>query len=167
MKASRLEFFLYVGHMDCSECLISNNEERSSFRSALLFQKITDMSRRHIGQLAKDLVALLLVEGQGLKTGGFQMIVGDALASGVLLHGAKQAGAPAIAAEAFIDPEPLDMEPAPFYLPEDTAQHHTICILDKAGDPLAQQLARYGLIETVEAVAQGLKVIGLRRLGVG
>ncbi len=67
------------------------------------------------------------------------MIVGDALASGVLLHGAKQAGAPAIAAEAFIDPEPIDMKPAPFYLSQDAAQHHTLFILDKAGDPLALQ----------------------------
>lgn len=60
----------------------------------LLFQKVTDMPRRHIGQLAKDLVTLLLVEGEGLKTGGFQMVVGDALALGVLLHGAEQAAAP-------------------------------------------------------------------------
>ncbi len=46
------------------------------------------MFRWHIRQLAKDLVALLLVEGEGLKTGGFQMVVGDAFALGVLLHGA-------------------------------------------------------------------------------
>lgn len=53
-----------------------------------LLQEITDMFRWHIRQLAKDLVALLLVEGEGLKTGGFQMVVGDAFALGVLLHGA-------------------------------------------------------------------------------
>lgn len=47
------------------------------------------MPRRHIGQLAKDGIALLLVEGEGLTTGGLQMVVGDALALGVLLHGAE------------------------------------------------------------------------------
>jgi len=74
--------------------------------AVLLFQKVTDMSRRHIRQLAKDLVALLLIEGEGLKTGGFQMIVGDALALDVLLHGCEQAGAPATLADGPIDPEP-------------------------------------------------------------
>lgn len=65
---------------------------KSHYLKSLLFQKVTDMPRRHIGQLAKDGIALFLVEGEGLKTGGFQMVVGDALALGVLLHGAKLAG---------------------------------------------------------------------------
>ena len=122
------------------------------------------MPRRHIGQLAKDLVALLLVEGERLKTGGFEMKIGDALALGVLLHDAEQAGAPASLADGVIDPEPLDMEPAPFYLPQNAAQYHPLFILDKAGDPLAMEGARNGLVETIEAAAQGLELMVLGEL---
>lgn len=119
------------------------------------------MPRRHIGQLAKDLVALLLVEGQRLEAGGFEVEIGDAFALGVLLHGAEQAGAPASLADGVIDPEPLDMEPAPFYLPQNAAPHHPLFILDKAGDPLAMEVAGNGLVETVEAAAQGLELVVL------
>lgn len=119
------------------------------------------MPRRHIGQLAKDFVTLLLIEGEGLKTGGFQMVAGDALALGVMLHGAEQAAAPASLADGVIDPEPLDMEPAPFYLSQDAAQHHPCFILDKAGDPLAMEGAGSGLVETIEAAAQGLELMVL------
>ena len=97
------------------------------------------MPRRHIGQLAKDFVTLLLVEGEGLKTGGFQMVVGNALALGVLLHGAEQAGAPAVAADAFVNSEPVDVQPAPLDVGDDTALYLALFILDKAGDPLALQ----------------------------
>ncbi len=48
-----------------------------------LLQKVGDMPGRHVRQLAEDGVALLLVEGQRLETGGFQMEIGDALAPGI------------------------------------------------------------------------------------
>ncbi len=73
-----------------------------------LVQKIADMPRRPIRQLTKDGVALCLVEGPRLEAGGFQMVVGDA----------------------------LYMQPAPFYLAENTALHHALFIPDNAGDPL-------------------------------
>ena len=95
------------------------------------------MPRRHIRQFAKDGVALLLVEGEGLKTGGFQMVVGDALALCVLLHGAEQAATPAILADAFVDPEPVDVQPAPLDVGDDAAMDLPLFNLDKAGDPLA------------------------------
>lgn len=135
--------------------------------AVLLFQEVTDMPRRHIGQLTKDLVTLLLVEGEGLKTGGFQMVVANALALGVQLHGAEQVAAPASLADGIIDPETLDMEPAPFYFPQNTASHTPFCILDKAGDPLALQLAGDGLVETVQAIAQGLELMVLGWLWCG
>ena len=56
------------------------------------------------------------------------------------------------------------MKPAPFYLSQDAAQHHTLFILDKAGDPLAMEGARDGLVETVEAITQGIELSGLRCL---
>ncbi len=105
------------------------------------------MPRRHIGQLAKYLVALLLVEGEGLEAGGFQMVVGDALALGVLLHGAEQAAAPAILADAFVDPEPVDVQPAPLDVGDDAAVDLALLILDKAGDPFAQ--VRAGVTQVV------------------
>ena len=92
----------------------------------------------------KNLVALLLVEGEGLKTGGFQMVVGDAFALGVLLHGAEQATAPAIAAEAFVDPEPVDVQPAPLDVGDDAAMDLALFILDKAGDPFAPKFVQLG-----------------------
>lgn len=133
----------------------------------LLFQEVTDMPRRHIGQLAKDLVTLLLIEGEGLKTGGFQVVVGDALALGVLLHGAEQAGAPAVAADAFVDPEPVDVQPAPLDVGDDAAVNLALFILDKAGDPLAQMGAGVILVVAREANAQRFDLIVLRRLGWG
>lgn len=133
----------------------------------LLFQKVTDMPRRHNGQLAKDLVTLLLVEGEGLKTGGFQMVVGDALALGVLLHGAEQAAAPAVAADAFVDPEPVDVQPAPLDVGDDTAVNLALFILDKACDPLAQMGAGVILVVARETNAQRFDLIVLRRLGWG
>lgn len=125
------------------------------------------MPRRHIGQLAKDFVTLLLVEGEGLKTGGFQMVVADALALGVLLHGAEQAAAPAIAADAFVDPEPVDMQPAPLDVGDDAAVYLALFILDKAGDPLAQMGAGVTRVEARETNAQRFDLIVLRRLGWG
>ena len=125
------------------------------------------MSRRHIGQLAKDLVTLLLIEGEGLKTGGFQMVVADAFALGVLLHGAEQAGAPAVAADAFVDPEPVDVQPAPLDVGDDAAVNLALFILDKAGDPLAQMGAGVILVVAREANAQRFDLIVLRRLGWG
>lgn len=77
------------------------------------------MPWRHIRQLAKDGVALLLIEGQGLEAGCFEVEIGDALVQGVLLHGAKQAGAPAILANALVYPEPVHMQPAPLDVGED------------------------------------------------
>lgn len=138
---------------------------------ALLFQKVTDMPRWHIGQLAKDLVTLLLIEGEGLKTGGFQMVVADALALGVLLHGAQQAAAPAIAADAFVDPEPVDVQPAPLDVGDDAAVYLALFILDKAGDPLApkfvQLRACLAYVVARETKAQRFDLIVLRRLGWG
>lgn len=125
------------------------------------------MPRRHIGQLAKDLVTLLLVEGEGLKTGGFQMVVSVALALGVLLHGAEQAGAPAIAADAFVDPEPVNVQPVPLDVGDDAAVYLALFILDKAGDPLAQMGAGVILVVARETNAQRFYLIVLRRLGCG
>ena len=105
------------------------------------------MPRWHIGQLAKDFVTLLLVEGEGLKTGGFQMVVGDALALCVLLHGAEQAAAPAILADAFVNPELVDVQPAPLDIGDDAAVNLALLILDKAGDPFAQ--VRAGVTQVV------------------
>lgn len=96
------------------------------------------MPRRHIGQLAKDFVTLLLVEGESLKAGSFQMVIGDAFALCVLLHGAEQAAAPAILADAFVDPKPVDVKPAPLDIGDDAAVDLALFILDKAGDPFAQ-----------------------------
>ena len=90
------------------------------------------MPRRHIGQLAKDFVTLLLIEGESLKTGSFKMVVADALAMGVLLHGAEQAAAPAIAADAFVDPEPVDVQPAPLDVGNDAAVYLALFIFDKS-----------------------------------
>lgn len=125
------------------------------------------MPRRHIGQLPKDYVTLLLVEREGLKTGGFQVVVADALALGVLLHGAKQAAAPAITADAFIDPEPVDMQPAPLDVGDDAAVYLALFILDKACDPLAQMGTGVILVVARETNAQGFDLIVLRRLGWG
>ena len=133
----------------------------------LLFQEVTDMPRRHIGQLAIDFVTLLLIEGEGLKTGGFQMVVADALALGVLLHGAEQAAAPAIAADAFVDPEPVDVQPAPLDVGDDAAMYLALFILDKAGDPFAQMGAGVILVEAGKTNAQRFDLIVLRRLGWG
>ncbi len=129
------------------------------------------MPRRHIGQLAKDFVTLFLVEGEGLKTGGFQMVVADALALGVLLHGAEQAAAPAIAADVFVDPEPVDVQPAPLDVGNDAAVYLALFILDKAGDPLApkfvQLRACLAYVVARQANAQRFNIIVLRRLGWG
>lgn len=59
------------------------------------------------------------------------------------------------------------MKPAPFYLSQDAAQHHSLFILDKAGDPLAMEGARDGLVETVEAASQGLEFMVVGRLWLG
>ena len=125
------------------------------------------MPRWHIGQLAKDFVTLLLVEGEGLKTGGFQMVVADALALGVLLHGAQQAAAPAVAADAFVDPEPVDVQPTPLDVGDDAAMYLALFILDKAGDPLTQMGAGVTRVEARETKAQRFDLIVLRRLGWG
>lgn len=104
------------------------------------------MPRRHIRQFAKDGISLLLVEGQGLEAGGFEVEVGDALALGVLLHGAKQAGAPAIFANAFVDPEPVHVQPAPLDVGEDASQYLVLFVLDKAGDLFPLMGARHGKV---------------------
>lgn len=51
-------------------------------------------------------------------------------------HALALAAAPAIRANGVIDPEPLYMQPAPFYLAENTALHQALFITDNAGDPL-------------------------------
>ena len=96
------------------------------------------MPRWHIRQLTKDGIALFLVEGQGLEAGSFEVKVCDALAQGILLHGTEQAAAPAILADAFVNPEPVDVQPAPLDVGDDTAVDLALFILDKAGDSFAQ-----------------------------
>ena len=99
------------------------------------------------------------------------MVVGDALALGVLLHGAEQAAAPAIAADAFVDPEPVDVQPAPLDVGDDAAVYLALFILDKAGDPLApkfvQLRACLAYVVARQANAQRFNIIVLRRLGWG
>jgi len=120
------------------------------------------MPRRHIWQFAKDGIALLLVEGQGLEAGGFQMKVGDALVAGISLHGGEQAGAPAILADAFVDPEPVHVQPAPLDIGDYAAEHLALFILDKAGDPLAQVCASLGCVVARQADPQGIELLILR-----
>ena len=99
------------------------------------------------------------------------MVVGDALALGVLLHGAEQAAAPAVAADAFVDPEPVDVQPAPLDVGDDAAVYLALFILDKAGDPLApkfeQLSACLAYVVARQANAQRFNIIVLRRLGWG
>lgn len=95
------------------------------------------------------------------------MVVGDALALGVLLHGAEQAAAPAITADAFVDPEPVDVQPAPLDVGDDAALYLALFILDKAGDPLAQMDAGVILVVARETNPQCFDLIVLRRLGWG
>lgn len=72
------------------------------------------------------------------------MVVGDALTLGALLHGAEQAAAPATLAEAFVDPEPVDVQPAPLDVGDDAAMDLGLFILDKAGDPFAPKFVQLG-----------------------
>ncbi|MNJ57170.1 hypothetical protein D3C77_527480 [compost metagenome] len=95
------------------------------------------------------------------------MVVGNALALGVLLHGAEQAAAPAILADAFVDPEPVDVQPAPLDVGDDAAVDLALLIFDKAGDPFAQVRAGVTQVVAGEANSQRFDLIVLRRLGCG
>jgi hypothetical protein len=75
--------------------------------------------------------------------------------------------APAIAADAFVDPEPVDVQPAPLDVGDDAAVYLALFILDKAGDPLAQMGAGVILVVARETNAQRFDLIVLRRLGWG
>lgn len=99
-----------------------------SVSSQRFLHEIACVPKRHVLLFAEHCIALLLIKRQRLEIKGIEVGVMAAAPPGLALRFGEQAAAIALAAQAFLDPERGNMQPAPAGVAVQPADHAALLI---------------------------------------